>query len=163
MTKLPLVINFLLFQAIWFLSLLLETQAVIYNALIIGLMLYLSKQLKHDLLLILFALPIVLLAEYAAISFDLIKFNISPFPVWLVSLWIGLLLCVNTSMTFLLSLKLWQVFLVCMLFAPPSYLAGANFNVLYIQQPLWLFWPVYGALWACAFCCVVFINRQLKY
>ncbi|HBW98217.1 MAG TPA: DUF2878 domain-containing protein, partial [Pseudoalteromonas sp.] len=44
MTKLPLIINFVLFQTVWFLSLFLEAQSVLYTSGIVVLMFVLSKQ-----------------------------------------------------------------------------------------------------------------------
>ena len=162
MMKLHSVINFALFQAVWFLSLLLESSSVVFSSAIIALMFYLSKQKKHDALLVLVALPLALLSEFIAVKSGLLEFKVSPFPVWLALLWFALLLSINTSMRFLISLKLWQVFIICLVFSPASYWAGARFEVLNLGLPLLEFWLVYGALWAAVFTLIILANLKLK-
>ncbi|KAF7773004.1 hypothetical protein PMAN_b0660 [Pseudoalteromonas marina] len=160
--KLHSLINFVLFQAVWFLSLLLEGQSLLFSAGIIVLMFYLSKQKKQDALLLLKALPIALLLEYIAVELGLLSFKVDPFPIWLVLLWAALLLSLNTSMHFLSRLRLWQVFVVCLIFSPASYWAGARFNVINLGLPLWQFWVAYGVIWSAAFTFIVFINQKIK-
>ncbi|AZN34411.1 DUF2878 domain-containing protein [Pseudoalteromonas agarivorans] len=162
MTKLPLIINFVLFQTVWFLSLFLEAQSVLYTSGIVVLMFVLSKQHKLDALLLVKALPIALLCEYLAVQLNLLEFKVSPFPLWLALLWAALLLCLNTSMAFITNLKLWQAYLVCLAFAPISYYSGAQFGVLSIYSPVWAFWLLYGALWAAAFTLILIINQKIK-
>ena len=154
--------NFVLFQAVWFLSLLLEADSLLFSGLIIVLMFWLSKQKKQDSLLLIKALPLALLLEFIAVKLGLLEFKIYPFPLWLVFLWAALLLSLNTSMVFLSKLKLWQAFLVCMTFAPASYWAGARFEVISLGLPLWQFWLAYGALWSAVFTTILFINQKIK-
>ena len=99
------VTNFVLFQAVWFLSLLLEARSLLFSGLIIVLMFWLSKQKKQDTLLLIKALPLALLLEFIAVKLGLLEFEVYPFPLWLVFLWAALLLSLNTSMVFLSKLK----------------------------------------------------------
>ena len=161
MMRLHSLINFALFQVVWFLCLLLEQHSLIYSTVIIALMFYLSAQKKQDAFLLLKCLPLALLSEFIAVKFGLIEFKVAPFPLWLVFLWAALLLCINTSMSFLTTLKPWQAFIVCLVFAPGSYWAGARFDVLELGLPLWQFWPLYGALWAATFSVILFINGKI--
>jgi hypothetical protein len=163
MMQLHRLINFALFQAVWFLSLLLESGSILFSSLIILLMVYLSKQKKHDVILVLSTLPLALLAELLAVQLGLLTFNSDPIPVWLSLLWVALLLCINTSMVLLSKLKLWLVFVVCCAFAPASYWAGARFEVLGIGVPLAWFWLCYGALWASVFSSIIFINKKIPH
>ena len=89
--------NFVLFQAVWFLSLLLEADSLIFSGLIIVLMFLLSKQKKQDSLLLIKALPLALLLEFIAVKLGLLEFKVYPFPLWLVFLWAALLLSLNTT------------------------------------------------------------------
>lgn len=161
MTKLPLIINFVFFQTVWFLSLFLEADSLPYTLTIVVLMFALSKQHKHDALILLKGLPIALLGEYIAVNLNLLEFKVWPFPLWLAVLWAALLLCINTSMSFLNGLKFWQAYLVCLAFAPISYYSGAQFGVLTIYKPLWLFWLMYGAIWAAGFTLILVINSKI--
>ena len=156
------VINFVLFQAVWFLSLLLEADSLLFSGLIIVLMFWLSKQKKQDTLILIKALPLALLLEFIAVKLGLLEFKVYPFPLWLAFLWAALLLSLNTSMIFLSRLKLWKAFLVCLAFTPASYWAGARFEVISLGLPLWQFWLVYGALWSTVFTAIVFINQKIK-
>ena len=161
MMRLHSLINFVLFQVVWFMCLLLEQDSLVFSALVIVLMFYLSAQKKQDALLVLKALPLALLCEFIAVQLGLFEFKVDPFPLWLVFLWIALVLCINTSMSFLTKLKPWQAFCVCLLFAPGSYWAGSRFDVLELGMPLWQFWPLYGALWAATFTLILFINGKI--
>ncbi len=151
----------MLFQVVWFMCLLLEQDSLVFSAVVIVLMFYLSAQKKQDALLVLKALPLALLCEFIAVQLGLFEFKVDPFPLWLVFLWIALVLCINTSMSFLTKLKPWQAFCVCLLFAPGSYWAGSRFDVLELGMPLWQFWPLYGALWAATFTLILFINGKI--
>ena len=95
------IINFVLFQGVWFSALLLERDAVIPASFIICLMLFLSEQRKQDIQLLACGLPIALGYEWLASGFELINYKVSPLPLWLAFLWAALLLTVNTSMQFL--------------------------------------------------------------
>ncbi|WP_076919739.1 DUF2878 domain-containing protein [Pseudoalteromonas sp. SK18] len=159
--RLHSLINFVLFQVVWFMCLLLEQDSLVFSAVVIVLMFYLSAQKKQDALLVLKALPLALLCEFIAVQLGLFEFKVDPFPLWLVFLWIALVLCINTSMSFLTKLKPWQAFCVCLLFAPGSYWAGSRFDVLELGMPLWQFWPLYGALWAATFTLILFINGKI--
>jgi hypothetical protein len=65
-------------------------------------------------------------------------------------------------MVFLSTLKRWQVFILCLLFAPASYWAGARFEVLYLQLPVAWFWLTYGVLWASVFTFIIVVNAKIK-
>ena len=161
MMRLHSLINFALFQVVWFMCLLLEQDSLVFSAVVIALMFSLSAQKKQDALLVLKALPLALFCEFIAVKLGLFEFKVDPFPLWLVFLWIALVLCINTSMSFLTKLKPWQAFCVCLLFAPGSYWAGSRFDVLELGMPLWQFWPLYGALWAATFTLILFINGKI--
>jgi hypothetical protein len=154
------IINFVLFQGVWFMALLLEQQAVIPALGVVGLMIYLSEQRKQDLLLLVCGLPLALGFEWLATSLNLLSFKVYPFPFWLVLLWGALLLTINTSMQFLQKLPWYLGWLVCALFAPGSYYAGARFGVLNIDISLWMFWLCYGISWASMFMALIVINKR---
>ncbi|MDQ9089985.1 DUF2878 domain-containing protein [Pseudoalteromonas haloplanktis] len=155
------VINFALFQSVWFMALFLENSANFLIAAVLILMLWLSKQRKQDSLLLLLGLSIALCFEYIMVQFDLLGFKSNPYPIWLVLLWSALLLTVNTSMQFLTRLPWYLSCVLCTVFAPASYWAGARFEVITIAQPLWFFWLVYGLSWALMFTLIIFANKKI--
>ncbi|MFY8327398.1 DUF2878 domain-containing protein [Pseudoalteromonas sp. ZZD1] len=142
-------------------ALLFENSAVIPVLCIIGLMLYLSRQIKRDSLILVIGLMIALLFEYMMVKLELIGFNTHPYPLWFVLLWSALLLTINTSMQFIARLPWYSAIAVCALFAPMSYWAGARFEVITIAEPLWFFWLVYGLAWAAMFNFIIFVNNKV--
>ena len=154
------IINFVLFQGVWFSALLLERDAVIPASFIICLMLFLSEQRKQDILLLACGLPIALGYEWLASGFELINYKVSPLPLWLAFLWAALLLTINTSMQFLQKLPWYFSWLVCLAFAPASYYAGIRFGVLSTDLTVVSFWLYYGLGWATMFVCIITFNKR---
>ncbi|XKF03770.1 DUF2878 domain-containing protein (plasmid) [Pseudoalteromonas mariniglutinosa] len=154
-------INFVLFQGVWFMALFLENTAILPGLTVICLMFYLSKQKQQDAILLSYGLLIALGFEWLATQLQLLSFNILPLPAWLVMLWAALLLTLNTSMDFLTRLPWYFAVLACSVFAPASYLAGARFGVLNIEVPVWQFWSVYGVMWAIMFFVIMLINKRV--
>lgn len=124
-------------------------------------MFYLSKQRAQDALLVCTGLPLALLTEFIAVKLGLLEFKVYPFPIWLALLWSALLLSLNSSMHFLSKLNFWQIYVVCLLFAPASYWAGARFDVIKLGLALWQFWFVYGLLWSALFTVIVLLNKKI--
>lgn len=142
-------------------ALLLEQKSILPALVCIALMMYLSLQRRQDVFLLVFALPIALTFEWLATALNLLSFKEAPFPFWLVVLWSALLLTVNTSMQFLQKLPWYLAWLLCAVFAPASYFAGARFEVLNIELPLWQFWIMYGAGWASMFLAILILNNRM--
>ncbi|MGO2012942.1 MAG: DUF2878 domain-containing protein [Pseudoalteromonas sp.] len=155
-------INFILFQAVWFIALLFERDSLLPNLLLIVLMIYLSKQKKQDGLLVVIGLTIALSFEYVMVQLGLLTFKVAPFPLWLALLWCGLLLCLNTSMQFLNRLPWYFSILLCAMFAPASYLAAARFEVLIVPLPAWQFWLIYGLAWSVMFNGIMQLNHKIS-
>ena len=142
-------------------ALLLEQKSILPALVCVALMMYLSLQRRQDVFLLVFALPIALTFEWLATALNLLSFKEAPFPFWLVVLWSALLLTVNTSMQFLQKLPWYLAWFLCAVFAPASYFAGARFEVLNIELPLWQFWIMYGAGWASMFLAILILNNRM--
>lgn len=142
-------------------ALLLEQKSILPALVCVALMMYLSLQRRQDVFLLVFALPIALTFEWLATALNLLSFKEAPFPFWLVLLWSAFLLTVNTSMQFLQKLPWYLAWLLCAVFAPASYFAGARFEVLNIELPLWQFWIMYGAGWASMFLAILILNNRM--
>ena len=156
------IINFVLFQGVWFLALLLENKALLPTFGIVILMLFLSQQKKQDMFLLVIGLCIALVFEFVMVKFELLGFKTYPFPLWFVLLWSALILTINTSMQFLTRLPWYVSLFVCALFAPASYWAGARFDVITVAQPIWFFWLAYGLSWGVMFNCILVTNKLIK-
>ncbi len=155
------VINFALFQGVWFMALLFEDNALLPIGIIIGVMFYFSKQIKQDILIVLLGLAISLSFEFLMVQLGWIAFKVYPYPIWFILLWSALLLTINTSMGFLTKLPWFVSVLICTVFAPASYWGGARFDVISIMSPVWHFWLSYGLAWALMFNIILIINKNI--
>lgn len=142
-------------------ALLFEQGAILPIVFAIGLMLFLSKQLKQDLTILFLGLIIALSFELIMVQLGFLEFKTNPYPFWFVLLWSALLLTINTSMQFLTRLPWYLSIIVCFIFAPASYWAGARFEVITIVKPIWFFWLLYGFSWALMFNCIIFVNKKV--
>ncbi|TMN35557.1 DUF2878 family protein [Pseudoalteromonas sp. S2755] len=154
--------NALLFQSIWFAALFFQADALWF--MLVGCLVMLAghQNKRLNLVLALVGSTIGMGIELIAVKTQLISYQGSELlPLWLWVLWIALVLTVNNALSKLLTLKapiLLVVFLVC---APPSYLGAANFDVVSISMPWYIFWPAFGALWSVGFYLIVSFNRIL--
>ncbi|ASD69248.1 DUF2878 family protein [Pseudoalteromonas piscicida] len=154
--------NALIFQSIWFAALFFQADALWY--MLIGCLVMLAghQNIRLNLVLALVGSIIGIGIEFIAVKTQLINYQGSELlPLWLWVLWIALVLTINNALSKLLTLKaplLLLIFLVC---APPSYLGAANFGVVSISNPWYVFWPTFGALWSVGFYMIVSFNRIL--
>ncbi|MEJ6474684.1 DUF2878 domain-containing protein [Pseudoalteromonas piscicida] len=154
--------NALLFQSAWFAALFFQAQALWFMLLCCALMVVGHSNRQLNVVLALCGSVIGMSVEFAAVKIGLLSYQgVETLPLWLWVLWIALILTVNHALQKLLTLKsplLLITFLVC---APPSYLGAANFDVVSISQPWYVFWPLFGALWSIGFFLIVKFNRIL--
>lgn len=143
-------------------ALLLENSALLPIFCVVLVMFFLSRQKKQDALLLLIGLTIALVFEFVMVKLGLLGFKSSPFPFWFVLLWSALILTINTSMEFLTRLPWYVSLVVCAVFAPASYWAGARFDVIIVMQPLWVFWLFYGLAWSVMFNCILATNTIIQ-
>lgn len=133
-------INAILFQACWFLAILLGWQwAVVPLAMLLvhGVMCFLSIEMMGRLV----AVAVMGIAlDSLWMNLHLYRFpteSTTLIPLWLMTLWFGFALTLPSSLVWLLSRPSWFV-PVCALMGPLSYAAGRRLGALDFDEPVLL-------------------------
>jgi len=147
-------INFILFQSIWFILILAAAHESFYG-LVIGLLLILvqywhGKLMVPDFKLILASIIIGFAHDTSLNYFKFIQYNIdfntyySPF--WIIGLWISFALTINHSLAWLGNKKLLQM-IFGLIGGPLAYIAGEKLGAINMINTMTLY--VLALSWAC--------------
>ena len=147
-------INFILFQSIWFILILAAAHESFYG-LVIGFLLILvqywhGKLMVPDFKLILASIIIGFAHDTSLNYFKFIQYNIdfntyySPF--WIIGLWISFALTINHSLAWLGNKKLLQM-IFGLIGGPLAYIAGEKLGAIYMINTMTLY--VLALSWAC--------------
>ncbi|MGA1590500.1 MAG: DUF2878 domain-containing protein [Methylophilaceae bacterium] len=147
-------INFILFQSIWFILILAAAHESFYG-LALGLLLILvqywhGKLMVPDFKLILASIIIGFAHDTSLNYFKFIQYNIdfntyySPF--WIIGLWISFALTINHSLAWLGNKKLLQM-IFGLIGGPLAYIAGEKLGAIYMINTMTLY--VLALSWAC--------------
>ncbi len=147
-------INFILFQSIWFILILAAAHESFYG-LALGLLLILvqywhGKLMIPDFKLILASIIIGFAHDTSLNYFKFIQYNIdfntyySPF--WIIGLWISFALTINHSLAWLGNKKLLQM-IFGLIGGPLAYIAGEKLGAIYMINTMTLY--VLALSWAC--------------
>jgi hypothetical protein len=116
---------------------------------------------KNELSLILVVAVIGTLLDSTLAYSDVFIFPDTQYiPFWLVTLWCCFAATIRHSLSFLASSKILQ-FLIGGIFAPLSYLAGANFSVVYLTPSLGFSYLLLACLWGPLMVVIFFISEGL--
>ncbi len=147
-------INFILFQSIWFILILAAAHESFYG-LVIGFLLILvqywhGKLMVPDLKLILTSTIIGFAHDTSLNYFKFIQYNIDfntyYSPVWIIGLWISFALTINHSLVWLGNKKLLQM-IFGLIGGPLAYIAGEKLGAIYMINTMTLY--VLALSWAC--------------
>jgi len=147
-------INFILFQSIWFILILAAAHESFYG-LVIGFLLILvqywhGKLMVPDLKLILTSTIIGFAHDTSLNYFKFIQYNIDfnayYSPVWIIGLWISFALTINHSLAWLGNKKLLQM-IFGLIGGPLAYIAGEKLGAIYMINTMTLY--VLALSWAC--------------
>ena len=147
-------INFILFQSIWFILILAEAHESFYG-LVIGFLLILvqywhGKLMVPDFKLILASVIVGFAHDTSLNYFKFIQYNIdfntyySPF--WIIGLWISFALTINHSLAWLGNKKLLQM-IFGLIGGPLAYIAGEKLGAIYMINTMTLY--ALALSWAC--------------
>jgi len=146
-------INFILFQSIWFILILAAAHESFYG-LVIGLLLILvqywhGKLIAPDFKLILAAILVGFAHDTSLNYFKFIQYNIdfNTFysPVWIIGLWISFTLTINHSLSWLGNRKLLQM-IFGLIGGPLAYIAGEKLGAILMINNMTLY--VLALSWA---------------
>ena len=147
-------INFILFQSIWFILILAAAHESFYG-LALGLLLILvqywhGKLMVPDFKLILASIIIGFAHDTYLNYFKFIQYNIDfntyYSPVWIIGLWISFALTINHSLAWLGNKKLLQM-IFGLIGGPLAYIAGEKLGAIYMINTMTLY--VLALSWAC--------------
>jgi len=147
-------INFILFQSIWFILILAAAHESFYG-LVIGFLLILvqywhGKLMVPDLKLILTSTIIGFAHDTSLNYFKFIQYNIDfnayYSPVWIIGLWVSFALTINHSLAWLGNKKLLQM-IFGLIGGPLAYIAGEKLGAIYMINTMTLY--VLALSWAC--------------
>ena len=147
-------INFILFQSIWFILILAAAHGSFYG-LVIGLLLILvqywhGKLMVPDFKLILASIIIGFAHDTSLNYFKFIQYNIDfntyYSPVWIIGLLISFALTINHSLAWLGNKKLLQM-IFGLIGGPLAYIAGEKLGSIYMINTMTLY--VLALSWAC--------------
>jgi hypothetical protein len=147
-------INFILFQSIWFILILAAAHESFYG-LVIGFLLILvqywhGKLMVPDFKLILASVIVGFAHDTSLNYFKFIQYNIDfntyYSPVWIIGLWISFALTINHSLAWLGNKKLLQM-IFGLIGGPLAYIAGEKLGAIYMINTMTLY--VLALSWAC--------------
>ena len=151
------VANFVWFQTIWWLVILFQNQAVLAVVGLLVLWLWFSRERQNDLKLMASMFIIGTLIDTALTVSGVFIFTeaqanipLLPIPIWLSLLWAGFAGTVYHSLTVFEG----RPFLAALggaIFAPLSYIAGANFDAVELGFSIPITFVIIGIVWSIAF------------
>lgn len=124
-----LVINFILFQASWFMAAFYSQHAAIFilSVVILHFMITPTRGLDTRVLLV---GVLGILADQLLIMFGVIDVGQPFIPLWLLMLWLMFSICLNHSLAWLQQLSLYWVAGIGAVFGTLSYVAALNFGAI---------------------------------
>lgn len=151
------VANFIWFQAIWWLVILFQSDAELLVLGLLALWMLFSSERTNDIKLMMSMFVIGTLIDTILTISGVFNFNNSqtllswwPIPLWLSFLWAGFAGTVYHSLT-VFEGRPWLAAAGGAIFAPLSYIAGANFGAVELGYSLPVTFAVIGAVWSITF------------
>lgn len=148
---LPMLINFILFQSIWFGCILIGNSFLPIALGLVAFHLYYTKCSKSDVAIITASVFIGLFVDSILMAFGVFEFNhgvVIPFliPPWLVVIWAGFAMTLNHSLRYF-QYKPWLAFIGGSVSGPLSYLAGARLGAIEVPLGLWQTAITFAVIW----------------
>lgn len=153
--------NIVIFQAAWFSAALLRDQALWLMLPLLAIHFYFSPSKRADLNLVLYLLPLGLLAEALLLLTGIVSYNSAlALPLWMVLLWVHLIISCNHSLKWLQSVAAKWVAVLGGLAGASSYVAAGKFGALQVATPQLLNLAIIGLLWAAL---ILIMTQVAKY
>jgi hypothetical protein len=155
------IVNIVGFQAAWFSAALLRDQALWLMIPLLAIHFYFSPSKRSDLNLVLYLLPLGLLAEALLILTGMVSYNSAlALPLWMVLLWVHLIVSCNHSLKWLQKTSALWVGLLGGLAGASSYVPASKFGALEVNEPQLLSLAIIGTLWAAL---ILIMTQVAKY
>jgi hypothetical protein len=153
--------NIVVFQATWFSAALLRDQALWLMMPLLALHFYFTPSRRSDLMLVLYLLPLGLLAEALLLLSGMVNYTSAmALPIWMVLLWLHLIISCNHSLKWLQAAPAWAVATIGGLAGASSYAAGSKLGAMQIAVPQMTNLVIIGLLWAAL---ILIMTQVAKY
>lgn len=142
-------INIAIYQAVWFLCVLLENRGALLALPLLLLHLYLSPCKADDIHLMVKLLVLGCVVDGTLHALDFIRYNVAavPIPLWLAIIWLALATLPHHSLHWLKGrYPLCAALGICA--GPLAYWAGVQCGAAHFRQPLAISLVVFALLWA---------------
>ena len=156
------VINFFLFQLVWFTCALLTEHASWFLLPLIALHFALFKQRTRDFKLLPIA-SVGIAFDFLMFKLGILTFNESFFPAWLCLLWMMFVLSLNYSFDWMNKLNVFVNALIGGIFGPLSYFAAVKFGALGMGVAQTQFLFIYALGWALIMPLLIYLNNRPYY
>lgn len=146
MMKPFLIINVVLFQTCWLVAAFYSDYAALVITVLLILHFVITPTRRLDSKILLMGL-LGAGIDQALISLNVINVNQPFIPLWLVTLWLFLSVCLNHSLAWLVKLKTWQVAFLGSTFGTLSYIAALNLGAFTTSLPFYQFVIIEILVW----------------
>jgi len=162
--------NFVWFQSIWWLVVLLQNASIPFVIGLLVLWLVISSKRYADAILFVAIFLVGMVVDSSLTFFGIYRFDtthqIADVPSWLIPVWLGLLWS-GLAGTLLHSMTLFQGRPLIAaaggaVFAPLSYVAGANFGAVTLGQSILMTYVIVGAVWAFVFPAIFYVAHYVE-
>ncbi|WP_163340491.1 DUF2878 domain-containing protein [Desulfopila sp. IMCC35008] len=157
-----LVINALVYQAVWFLAILWGNTGALFGCILILILLATSEQKIADIRMIGFLIFLGLLVDGTLQQVGFFSFSNPglPIPFWLLVIWVGLAMTIHHSLSWLKhNLPLAAIF--GGLGGPAAYWAGTRLGAASFNWSLSVSLCILAVIWALLFPIIVFYGRKV--
>ena len=155
------VVNIVVFQAAWFSAALLRDQALLIMLPLLAVHFYFSPSKRSDLHLLLYLLPLGLLAEVVLLGAGLVTYNsVLALPIWMLLLWSLLIVSCNHSLKWLQSISSVWVALLGGISGVSSYVAASKLGAMQVAPSQAINLAIIGLLWAAL---ILIMTQVAKY
>lgn len=146
MMKSFLIINVVLFQTCWLVAAFYPDYAAIVITALLIMHFVITPTRRLDTKILLMGL-LGAGIDQALISLNVINVNQPVIPLWLVTLWLFLSVCLNHSLGWLTKFKTWQVALIGSVFGTLSYVTALNLGAFTTSLPFYQFVIIEIVIW----------------
>lgn len=156
-----LITNIVGFQVAWFSAALLRDQALWLMIPLLALHFYFSPSKRSDLKLVMYLLPLGLLAEALLLLTGIVSYNSAlMLPIWMVLIWVHLIVSCNHSLKWLQTSPAILVGVLGGVAGSSSYIAAGKLGAMQIAAPEITNIAIIGVLWTAI---ILIMTQVAKY
>lgn len=139
-----IIMNMIWFQCMWLLAVIFQNKGLVFLAGLLCLHFYLSPKRDADIAI----LPIIAFGLICDSLLTILGFyEFSEIPIWLIALWLGFILTINHSMSWIFKLPLVVRIVLFSMMSALSYFAAYNLNAVNFPRSLTMTMSLIGLYW----------------